>query len=230
MIFVAPAKQITTNGSLCLSSICLSVMSQFAFAGTTCSAEHWLLQSTVQKVVIRPYKSISFQPHQNVTFLHVPCNNVYELWVSILLTFPRYFNGGSDNGHHTLYCCFMPQSEWLRAYCFLSFLSVCLSLCLSVCLYVVKFILHYIFWTVRDRYVIFDIHAYDVLPSDTNVNYFVTKNCAKNSFLVHLSRRLKCTIVITRCPLSVIRPSSIVTFSHFRLLLWNHWTEFKENS
>ena len=45
-------------------------------------------------------------------------------------------------------------------------------------------------------------------------------------FLVHLSRRLKCTIVITRCPSSV-RPS-IVNFSHFRLLLWNHWTEFKE--
>ena len=48
-------------------------------------------------------------------------------------------------------------------------------------------------------------------------------------FLVHLSRRLKCTIVIT-CPSSV-RPSvrlSVVNFSHFRLLLWNCWTEFKE--
>ena len=43
------------------------------------------------------------------------------------------------------------------------------------------------------------------------------------SFLVHLSRRLKCTIVITRCP-----SSSVVNFSHFRLLLWNHWTEFNE--
>ena len=41
-------------------------------------------------------------------------------------------------------------------------------------------------------------------------------------FLVHLSRRLKCTIVITRCP------SSVVNFSHFRLLLWNQWTEFNE--
>ena len=41
-------------------------------------------------------------------------------------------------------------------------------------------------------------------------------------FLVHLSRRLKCTIVITRCP------SSVVNFSHFRLLLWNCWTEFNE--
>ena len=46
---------------------------------------------------------------------------------------------------------------------------------------------------------------------------------------MHLSRRLKCTIVITRCPSSVVRrPSSVVNFSHFRLLLWNHWTEFNE--
>ena len=47
------------------------------------------------------------------------------------------------------------------------------------------------------------------------------------SFLVHLSRRLKCTIVITRCPSSVVR-SSVVNFSHFRLLLWNRWTEFNQ--
>ena len=98
-------------------------------------------------------------------------------------------------------------------------------------------------------------------------------------FLVHLSRRLKCTIVITRCPSSVVRPSvrrpsltfHIFDFSsetaernsmkldrkqdlnvlykvcvfradlknnmaalasdwlrHFRLLLWNCWTEFNE--
>ena len=96
-------------------------------------------------------------------------------------------------------------------------------------------------------------------------------------FLVHLSRRLKCTIVITRCPSSVrpsVRPSltfHIFNFSsetaeqnstkldrkqdlnvlyqvcvfradrknkmaalasdwlrHFRLLLWNRWTEFNE--
>ena len=48
---------------------------------------------------------------------------------------------------------------------------------------------------------------------------------------MHLSRRLKCTIVITRCPSSVVRPSvcpSVVNFSHFRLLLWNHLTEFNE--
>ena len=101
---------------------------------------------------------------------------------------------------------------------------------------------------------------------------------------MHLNRRLKCTIVITRCPSSVVRqsvsssvrPSSVVNFSyfrlffqtaernstkldrkqdlnvlylvcvfradrknkmaapasdwlrHFRLLLWNRWTEFNE--
>ena len=50
------------------------------------------------------------------------------------------------------------------------------------------------------------------------------------SFLVHLSWRLKCTIVITRCPSSVICRPSGVNFSHFRLLLWNHWTEFNETS
>ena len=50
-------------------------------------------------------------------------------------------------------------------------------------------------------------------------------------FLVHLSQRLKCTIVIMRCPSSVVRPSvrlSVVNFSHFWLLLWNHRTEFNE--
>ena len=34
------------------------------------------------------------------------------------------------------------------------------------------------------------------------------------NFLVHLSRRLKCTIVIMRCPSSVVRPSSL-TFHIF---------------
>ena len=49
---------------------------------------------------------------------------------------------------------------------------------------------------------------------------------------MHRSRRLKCTIVITCCPSSVVRPSvrpsSVVNFSHFPLLLWNRWTEFNE--
>ena len=47
---------------------------------------------------------------------------------------------------------------------------------------------------------------------------------------MHLSRRLKCTIVITRCPSSVrlsVCPS-VVNFLHIRLLLWNCWTEFNE--
>ena len=40
------------------------------------------------------------------------------------------------------------------------------------------------------------------------------------AFLVHLSRRLKCTIVITHCPSSVVRPSvvrrpSVVNFHIF---------------
>ena len=47
--------------------------------------------------------------------------------------------------------------------------------------------------------------------------------CVHVQFLVHLSRRLKCTIVIMCCPSSVV-----VNFSHFRLLLWNRWTEFDE--
>ena len=42
-------------------------------------------------------------------------------------------------------------------------------------------------------------------------------------FLVDLSRRLKCIIVIKRCPSSVVK-----TFPHFWLLLWNRWTEFNE--
>ena len=52
------------------------------------------------------------------------------------------------------------------------------------------------------------------------------------TFLVHLSQRLKCTIVSTRCPSSVVRPSvvrpSVVNFSHFQLILWNHWPKFNE--
>ena len=51
-------------------------------------------------------------------------------------------------------------------------------------------------------------------------------------FLAHLSRRLEWAIVIAtvRRP-SVRRPSSVrpsVNFSHFRLLLQNHWKDFDE--
>ena len=42
---------------------------------------------------------------------------------------------------------------------------------------------------------------------------------------MHLSLRLKCTIVITPCP--SICPS-VVNFSHFRLLLWHCLTEFNK--
>ena len=44
------------------------------------------------------------------------------------------------------------------------------------------------------------------------------------AFLVHQSRRLKCTIVITCCPSSVV-----VNFSHFRLLLWNGLNGIQRN-
>ena len=44
---------------------------------------------------------------------------------------------------------------------------------------------------------------------------------------MHLSWRLKCTIVIMRCPLSV-RLSVIVNFLHFILLPWNRWADFDE--
>ena len=57
-------------------------------------------------------------------------------------------------------------------------------------------------------------------------------------YMANWSRRLKCTIVIMRCPSSVVRPSvvrpssvrrpSVVNFSHFRLLLWNCRMEFNK--
>ena len=60
-------------------------------------------------------------------------------------------------------------------------------------------------------------------------------------FLAHLSQRLKWAIVIAHRPSSVrpsvVRPSSVRRpsssvrkLSHFRLLLWNCWTEFTETS
>ena len=64
------------------------------------------------------------------------------------------------------------------------------------------------------------------MPIHTDFRFIFPVECY---FLVHLSRRLKCTIVIMRCPSSIVRPSSVVVnFSHFRLLLWNRWTEFNE--
>ena len=52
-----------------------------------------------------------------------------------------------------------------------------------------------------------------------------------HDFLAHLSRRLKWAIVIAHLtrPSSVVRPASVRRkLSHFRLLLWNRWTEFNE--
>ena len=46
--------------------------------------------------------------------------------------------------------------------------------------------------------------------------------------LAHLSRRLKWAIVIAHCPSSVRRPLSVHKLSHFRLPLWNRWTEFNK--
>ena len=55
------------------------------------------------------------------------------------------------------------------------------------------------------------------------------RNFDSTAFLAHLSRRLEWAIVIAQCPSSVHRPSVVVRkLSHFRLLLWNRWTEFNE--
>ena len=48
-------------------------------------------------------------------------------------------------------------------------------------------------------------------------------------FLVHLSRRLKCTIVITRCPSSVVRPSSVCPSLTFHIFDFSSETA-KRNS
>ena len=45
-------------------------------------------------------------------------------------------------------------------------------------------------------------------------------------FLAHLSRRLKWTFLITICPFSVF--VVVVNFSHFHLLLQNHWANFNQ--
>ena len=47
-------------------------------------------------------------------------------------------------------------------------------------------------------------------------------------FLVHLSRRLKCTIVITRCPSSVVRPSVCLSVVNFHI--FNFYSETAEQN
>ena len=47
-------------------------------------------------------------------------------------------------------------------------------------------------------------------------------------FLAHLSQRLKWAIVIGLRPASVVGVVVVVNFSHFQLLLQNHWRDFDE--
>ena len=71
-------------------------------------------------------------------------------------------------------------------------------------------------------------HYFKTNPDASNAYmevYLYTFKCL--SFLAHLSQRLKWAIVIAHRPSSV-RPSSVRKLSHFRLLLWNRWTEFNE--
>ena len=49
------------------------------------------------------------------------------------------------------------------------------------------------------------------------------------TFLAHLSRRLKWAFLIKICPLSVVVVVVVVVnFSHFHLLLQNHWANFNQ--
>ena len=112
--------------------------------------------------------------------------------------------------------------------------------CLSLCLSVVNCSLHYNFWTVRDRDFIFSKHTPLMMTFQMSLRSLTLWPWPWPShwkivfldFLVHLSRRLTCTIVITRCPSSVVHPSvclsvrpSVVNFSHFGLLLWNEYKD-----
>ena len=75
-----------------------------------------------------------------------------------------------------------------------------------------------------------DLKCGDLVDFVASKSHFVLW---KWRFLAHLSRRLKWAIVIAHCPVSVrpsvvVRPSVRRKLSHFRLLLWNRWTEFNE--
>ena len=62
----------------------------------------------------------------------------------------------------------------------------------------------------------------------------VGENRIKEHFSAHLSRRLKWAFLIKICPLSVvvvdvvIGVGVVVNFSHFHLLLQNHWANFNQ--
>ena len=73
------------------------------------------------------------------------------------------------------------------------------------------------------------IHDPDMtLNFDLNVKFIGFLTCFRVrpiTFLAHLSRRLKWAFLIKICPLSVV---VIVNFSHFHLLLQNHWANFNQ--
>ena len=53
-------------------------------------------------------------------------------------------------------------------------------------------------------------------------------NIFLKSFLAHLSQWLKWAFLIKICPLSVIVVVVVLNFSHFHLLLRNHWANFNQ--
>ena len=65
-------------------------------------------------------------------------------------------------------------------------------------------------FNIHQEFFFFNIPLYnDNIPdSCSDIYAFYTSNSG-NWFLVHLSRRLKCTILTMRCPSSVVRPSSV---------------------
>ena len=84
----------------------------------------------------------------------------------------------------------------------------------------------YMLWDIELKFCI--SLYYDARNSKFKCRQFLMELCP---FLAHLSRRLKWAIVIAHRPSSVrpsVRPSSVRKLSHFRLLLWNRWTEFNE--
>ena len=61
--------------------------------------------------------------------------------------------------------------------------------------------------------------------SHTIIHHIPPPPPSRLAFWVHLSQRLKCTIVITHCP-SICLFISLLNFSHFRLLFWNFLIEW----
>ena len=78
--FWAPAKQIATNGSLCPLSVCSTVrLSCYAFAGNTCSVEHWFgKQLTVYMLL---YRYFHLQQCHSTTMYMYTCTGVVHVVV-----------------------------------------------------------------------------------------------------------------------------------------------------